>query len=730
MKSVLSIAQYTITFGPVGSTKIDLNNTGVSRAAKHCMAVINQTRNQILYSQGSQEYAPYYASPPDGNSSEIYFNIDTSSPIDMSGDSFTVVFDWPTGVTNSFGSHPVVVAADSSLVTDTTSISSSANSTAGATAILSTTAYQNNAAFSRTVAVGGQMDDTSTTVATENNVSAARITAQRAFHTNLRNASGTEIGTSTTPLSVGLDSVISTANSSTATLGSGGVFTGTSEDVSNYAEARVSIFSDRDSATDGLSIQQSSNGTNWDFTNVFTYSANNGSVFSFGIEARYFRIVYTNSASAQGSFRLYTVFHRTATKPSSQRPGDARSNQIDMEENLAYLMGYNGSTWDRLRTTGTGILSVSPSITMPTVTTTNVVALNGDLIASTDVSAYRDVLLQVTGTWTATVQFQYSNDNSNFINGFAYNVGAQTYVASFTGNGLFRIPVQGKYLRVRATSFTSGTIAGTAFGEAENRSNIPPTSQAVTISSGTVTTVSTVTTCSTVSAVTTVNNNLAGQTSAADIASSAIAATANSGTFTQGNYNAAYFVLGVTVVSGTNPTFDAAIQESADGGTNWFDVYHFPRITATGVYTTPIMSFSGNRYRLAQTIGGTTPSFTRSLTTQRVSSVSYEKIRSFFNRTIDPNTLNSTTSSFYVEGLSSLQFVASMNAGAAVDPVFSLEGSDDNSNWYDLGCNVTATLSTTKFNKVADIATKFVRVRTSTAGTTASLNYISIRGHE
>ena len=59
-------------------------------------------------------------------------------------------------------------------------------------------------------------------------------------------------------------SLISTNNSTTTPLAANGVFTGTSEDVSNYAEVRVSVKADQNSAIDGLSIQFSKDGTNWD----------------------------------------------------------------------------------------------------------------------------------------------------------------------------------------------------------------------------------------------------------------------------------------------------------------------------------------------------------------------------------------------------------------------------------------------------------------------------------
>src|SRR3989304_6254497 len=58
--------------------------------------------------------------------------------------------------------------------------------------------------------------------------------------------------------------VVSTNNSSISTLGISGVFTGTWEDILNYAMVSVQVYSSHASATDGLSIQWSSNGTNID----------------------------------------------------------------------------------------------------------------------------------------------------------------------------------------------------------------------------------------------------------------------------------------------------------------------------------------------------------------------------------------------------------------------------------------------------------------------------------
>jgi hypothetical protein len=68
--------------------------------------------------------------------------------------------------------------------------------------LIDDTVHAANAAFSKSLAVGGQLDDLSTTVASENNVSPIRITRLRAQHISLRNEDGQEIGTSGTPLRI------------------------------------------------------------------------------------------------------------------------------------------------------------------------------------------------------------------------------------------------------------------------------------------------------------------------------------------------------------------------------------------------------------------------------------------------------------------------------------------------------------------------------------------------
>jgi hypothetical protein len=179
--------------------------------------------------------------------------------------------------------------------------------------------------------------------------------------------------------SVTSNALVSTVNSSTSVLAGAAVFTGTSEDITEYADIRVTIFSDQASATDGLSLQQSSNGTNWDVVDVYSIPAATGKTFSTAANSKFFRVVYTNGATLQTAFRLQTIYRKTYTKGSSQRPQDGRTNDNDTEETSAFLMAFNGTTWDRVTIDGnntdaepvatTGMIEVVAANTMYNGTT-------------------------------------------------------------------------------------------------------------------------------------------------------------------------------------------------------------------------------------------------------------------------------------------------------------------------------------------------------------------------
>lgn len=107
-----------------------------------------------------------------------------------------------------------------------------------------------------------------------------------------------------TPTSLGL---VSSGNSSTATLGSSAVFTGTGEDVTQYSSITITVISDVNSAAGGVSVQFSTDNTNWDTNTTYTYLTSQKFAKVVTIDAKYVRVVYTNGASPQTSFRLQTM---------------------------------------------------------------------------------------------------------------------------------------------------------------------------------------------------------------------------------------------------------------------------------------------------------------------------------------------------------------------------------------------------------------------------------------
>jgi hypothetical protein len=108
---------------------------------------------------------------------------------------------------------------------------------------------------------------------------------------------------------------------------------------------------------------------------------------------------------------------------------------------------------------------------LPTSITVNpVTAVDNDVIPALDVSAYKWVSMQITGTFVGTIKFQGSNDNGTFYDQVVQTPGIilEPYVDQKTVPGLVKIPILFKYLRVRVTAYTSGVIEGVAFGYKES----------------------------------------------------------------------------------------------------------------------------------------------------------------------------------------------------------------------------------------------------------------------
>ena len=246
----------------------------------------------------------------------------------------------------------------------------------------------------------------------------------------------------------------------------------------------------------------------------------------------------------------------------------------------------------------------------------------------------------------------------------------------------------------------------------------------VVIGSGTVTTVSTVTT---VGSVTSSNRGIPGII--ADIAAAAISVTTTTAAVTP-TFGSTYQVsIPVTAVSGTLPTLDVQIQESDDSGTNWFAVYDFPRITATGMFRSPKLTLRGNRVRYVQTISGTTPSFTRAINRLQESDSVNGSISQMIDRTVVINTLNSVTPSLNTQNARNLQLVVNVGAITTTAPQFQLQGSEDNgATWTNTGAALLSVANSTVQLTVNNINFSLVRVLISVAGVGATAGFVLVKG--
>jgi hypothetical protein len=223
---------------------------------------------------------------------------------------------------------------------------------------------------------------------------------------------------------------------------------------------------------------------------------------------------------------------------------------------------------------------------------------------------------------------------------------------------------------------------------------------------------------------------LAIPTIVVEFASAAITTTTTSTPTTGPVAGCSYIIsIPVTSVSGSSPTLDTDIEESDNTGTDWLKVYSFPRITGTGMFRSPKLPFSGNRVRYVQTVGGTSPSFTRAINRLQCSD-SVTSIRQLIDRTISLTTLNSATPSIIVQNCSRAQLVVNIGA-ATTPPSLQLEGNDDNGSatgWYAIGSPLAAVANSTVQLTVANVNSQLIRARVSTAGSGVTAGYVLIKG--
>jgi hypothetical protein len=220
-----------------------------------------------------------------------------------------------------------------------------------------------------------------------------------------------------------LTGTLDAGNSSIVALGAGGVFTGTAFDITSYAAINVNVKSDVASATNGVKVEFSTDGTNWDHSHSTTYSGTTGVGYIFNAEFRYARVVYTNGASAQAFFRLQTIFKTTLVKSSLYTLDQTVTGNMFAELGKNVIIGKTtggGGGFVDVKVNPSGALTTETQLTsgtaaIGTVRVTNqLVPVNFDELvisyvgATTDISS---VVYKLASSTVATVTLSYDGSN-------------------------------------------------------------------------------------------------------------------------------------------------------------------------------------------------------------------------------------------------------------------------------------------------------------------------------
>ncbi len=252
--------------------------------------------------------------------------------------------------------------------------------------------------------------------------------------------------------------LIDTGNSSTDVLAGAAAFTGTGKDVLDFHTISITIDSSHDSATDGMTFQFSTDNSNWDDINTFTYTAADGARrFNFPVTAQYFRVVYTNGGTLQTHFRLQTILHYGASAPSVHRLVDDvdpdRSASLVKAALIAQISGTGDFT--PVAANAAGKLQVAAEISNDDQLSTNnstTSTLNSGIAftgTGDDCLGFTSVTVQLDASHDSAADgmtFQFSIDDSNWDDVYPF-----TYTAA-DGARRFQFPITGRYFRVVYTN--------------------------------------------------------------------------------------------------------------------------------------------------------------------------------------------------------------------------------------------------------------------------------------
>ena len=247
--------------------------------------------------------------------------------------------------------------------------------------------------------------------------------------------------------------MVSSGNSTTATLGVSGSFTGATDDVTRYQEIDISIAGGPSNATGTFFFEFSPDGTNWDVSVSIAVTSPITFVPQFlRVVLPYFRVRYVNGGIAQTSFRM-TVIYRLFTAARLTRFLNQSIDNTEPVENVRAIIGGQSPDGPFTNLPATGVVSSQSTNTNlgsgATFTGSAIVDMSGHLaISATLIANVNSATNGLSFNWYADSAGTRSLGMTQFTYG---NAPARTSVT---------VPRQGPYFRI---TYLNGGTAQSSF---------------------------------------------------------------------------------------------------------------------------------------------------------------------------------------------------------------------------------------------------------------------------
>jgi len=180
---------------------------------------------------------------------------------------------------------------------------------------------------------------------------------------------------------------IDSSNSTTTPLAVGGIFTGAWADVTEVASIGINMISNVASAANGVALEFSMDGVTVSQSHTSTYNHQpDGHLLQVPPHGKYFRVKYTNGASAQGSFAIQTITYSSALGHHTIALDDPMNGDYHVPLMRSVITGETtagGGDFVNVKVTPSGAMATQVGEIVPTLPATgsgSLTALNTDVV--------------------------------------------------------------------------------------------------------------------------------------------------------------------------------------------------------------------------------------------------------------------------------------------------------------------------------------------------------------